>query len=167
MHGQLAKLIDHLKWADAAVVAALRVAPGSDDRALALYAHVIGAEAVWLARLAGRPADVAIWPRLTIDEASALAARNASELDALIASLDEGDLTREIAYRNSAGHPFRSTIEDILIHMALHGAYHRGQVAIVMRGAEGDPVPTDYIAFVRGAPAARTVVSEPAKTEAR
>lgn len=166
MRGQLRKLIDHLKWADTAVLAALRAAPGSDDRALTLYAHVIGAEAVWLARIAGRPAGVAVWPTLSLEDAASLAARNAAELDALIMSVDEGDLAREIAYRNSAGQSFRSTLEDILLHVALHGAYHRGQVALVMRGADGEPAPTDYIAFVRGVPAARTVPGEPAK-EAR
>jgi len=36
----------------------------------------------------------------------------------------------------------------------MHGCYHRGQVAMLIRDGGGTPAPTDYIAFVRGAPAA-------------
>ena len=161
MLGYIQKLIDHVKWADAALLDALRTSPGSDARALTLYAHVVAVEATWLARIAGRPADVAIWPTLGLDDLAKLAARTARELDALLSSLGPGDLEREIDYRNSAGKPFRNTIEDILLHVALHGAYHRGQVALVIRGGGGEPASTDFIAFIRGEPAARTVPPTP------
>ena len=157
MPGYLQKLVDHLTWANEAALAALRDAPGSDTRGLAFYGHILGAEATWLARIAGRASDVAIWPTLSLAEAAALAARNAADLRALIAPLTADDLAREIQYRNSAGKEFRSSLEDILLHVALHGAYHRGQVSLVIRGGGGEPVATDYIGFVRGAPAARTV----------
>jgi len=159
--GYIRKLIDHLEWADAALLEALRTAPGSDTRGLVLYNHVLGAEAVWLARLAGRRAAVAVWPTLSLDEAASLARENARELDALASSLTPADLAREIDYRNSAGQAFRSTIEDILLHVALHGSYHRGQIALVIRAGGGEPASTDYIAFARGAPAARTVPPTP------
>ena len=157
MSTHLRKLIAHLEWADAAALRALRESPGTDIRALTLYAHTLGAEANWLARVAGRRSDVAIWPTLTLDEASALARRNAEELAAIVESSTAEDLAGAIVYRNSAGTQFTSTLEDILLHVALHGAYHRGQVALVIRGSGGEPAPTDYIAFVRGAPAARTM----------
>ncbi len=153
----LHKLMAHLVWADDAVLASLRSSPGSDTRSLTLYAHVVAAEAVWLARIAGRTPDVAVWPTLTLDEAAALARRNSDELARMLDSSSADDLARDIEYRNSAGAQFRSTVEDILLHVALHGSYHRGQISLLVRGGGGDPSPTDYIAFVRGAPAARTV----------
>ena len=158
---QLRKLVDHLKWADAAALETLRTSPGSDARALTIYSHILGAEAVWLARLAGRRPDVAVWPVLSLGEATSIAARNADELDAYLASLAPEDLGREIQYRNSAGQEFRSAIEDILMHMVLHGSYHRGQVMLLIRTGGGEPASTDYIAFVRGVPAARTVPPTP------
>jgi len=154
--GYIRKLVEHLQWADAAVLDALRSSPGSDTRGLVLYNHVLGAEAVWLSRLLGQPQTVAVWPTLTLDEAATLAATNARGLDEFLSSLAPGDLAREIDYRNSAGQAFRNTIEDILLHVALHGSYHRGQVALVIRTGGGEPAPTDYIAFIRGAPTART-----------
>lgn len=156
MSDYLRKLIAHLRWADATALDTLRRSPGTDPRALVLYAHVLGAEARWLARIAGRAPDVAVWPTLTIDEAAALAARNAAELDALASSLSPDDLARVIDYSNSAGVELRSSVEDILLHVALHGSYHRGQVALVIRGSGGEPASTDYIGFIRGVPTART-----------
>lgn len=157
MSDALQKLVAHLSWADSAVLAALRDAPGTDQRALTLYAHVVGAEAVWIARIAGRTPDVAVWPTLSLEEAASLARRNADDLMALTASSTPDDFGREIEYRNSAGVQFRSTLEDILLHVALHGSYHRGQISLVIRGSGGEPAPTDYIAYIRGAPAARTL----------
>ena len=161
MIGQLRKLFDHLTWADAAALEALRTSPGADARALTIYAHVLGAEAVWLSRLAGRPSHVAVWPVLSLEQAASLAERNAAELSAMLSSLGPDDLGREIDYRTSDGRAFRSRVDDILLHMALHGSYHRGQVALLIRTSGGEPAPTDYIAFIRGAPAARTVPPTP------
>ena len=45
---------------------------------------------------------------------------------------------------------------DILLHVCLHGAYHRGQVAVSMRSGGAEPAPTDFIAMRRGVPAAVT-----------
>ena len=160
MSRPLQKMAAHLAWADAEALRCLRDNHGTDDRALTIYAHVVAAEAVWLARIAGRKPDIAVWPTLTLDEAAALARRNADELESLLASSNDA-LDAEIVYRNSAGTEFRSRIEDILVHVALHGAYHRGQISLLVRGGGGEPAPTDYIAFVRGAPAARTVSPVP------
>ena len=154
MSTYMTKLLDHLAWADRLVLDGLRSSAQPHPRALALYAHVVGAEHVWLSRIRERAPRVAVWPELWLDEAEALAAENVAGLRALLAGLAPEDLGREIAYRTSAGDAFRSTIEDILLHVALHGAYHRGQIALVVRDAGGEPRPTDYVAFARGAPAA-------------
>jgi uncharacterized damage-inducible protein DinB len=153
----LARLFDHMAWADANARDALRAMPaGSPERARAteIYAHVAGAEHVWLARLAGRSADHAVWPPLDLEAAARLAAETARELGEIVARLDAGGLAREVEYTNSVGRSFRSRADDILIHVATHGAYHRGQIALLTRQGGGQPASTDYIAFVRGAPAA-------------
>ena len=153
---QLSKLLDHLEWADRRVLDSLRAMPHLDERTLELYAHVVGTEHTWLSRILVRAPREKIWPRLTLDAAGALAAETAAALRALVASSSSEQLQRNVAYRNSAGLAFESTIEDMLLQVALHGCYHRGQIAMIVRGADAEPSPTDYIAFVRGAPAAVT-----------
>lgn len=156
----LRRLVAHLAWADGLALSALCAADPPDSEAVAIYRHVLGAEDVWLARLEGRPPTLAVWPELTLAECAAAARANADALTAALASLAPGDLSRGVTYRNSAGREFTSTVEDILLHVCLHGAYHRGQVALTLRRAGAQPAPTDYIAFVRGSPAATRAEAE-------
>jgi len=154
---QLTKLLDHLEWADARVLDSLRAMTHADQRALDLYAHVLGSEHVWLSRMLERPAREKVWPELNLERAATLAAENAASLRALLESIPTEQLQRKVAYHNSAGLDFDSTVEDMLLQVVLHGCYHRGQVAMVVREAGAEPAPTDYIAFVRGVPAAVTL----------
>lgn len=149
----LRMLVDHMAWADERVLESLRQ-PTVPKRALDLYAHVLGAEHVWLARLEQRPRDVPVWPSMTLDECARLATENRRAFRAYLDRLTSDDVRRIVHYRNSAGDEFDNTIEDILVHVAMHGSYHRGQVSLLVRDAGAEPQPTDLIAFVRGVPAA-------------
>ena len=161
--GQLSKLITHLGWADDRVLAALRSATDPDPACLDLFAHVLAAEHVWLARLKGETPRHPVWPTLTLEECAGLVQANQRDLTAFVGALDPADLTRGVTYKNSAGQEFTSSIEDILLHVCLHGTYHRGQIAWALRHGGGVPMPTDYIAMVRGAPAATRDAGRPPK----
>ena len=61
--------------------------------------------------------------------------------------MTEQKLSTILDYRMSNGTPMRSPLGDILLHVALHGTYHRGQIASRLR-AQDLPVPsTDYILY--------------------
>lgn len=152
----LARLFRHMWWADEAVREALeRAGDRAPPRAVALYAHVLGAELVWLDRVEGAAPSVAVWPETDLAGCLQLAQRARERYEAFLRSLTEEILPRPVRYTNSAGQSFATPLEDILLHVALHGAYHRGQIALLLRDAGAEPAPTDYIAFVRGVPAAR------------
>lgn len=154
MRDHFRKLYRHVAWADARVLQSLRAAHSVLKKDLDLYSHILGSEHVWLSRIKGTPPKVAVWPTLTLDEAERLAGENVTAFEGVISELTEEGSETPITYRNSAGDQFTSTLEDILTHVCLHGAYHRGQIAASIRAAGDVPSPTDYIAFARGAPAA-------------
>lgn len=147
-------LVAHLRWADERVWQSLARVADPPARAVELYAHIIGAEETWLARITGNPARMAVWPDWPLDRVQEVAGLVHRELAALAESLDADGGAREVDYVNSAGQAFQSTVGDMLRHVAQHGAYHRGQIAMLLREDGLVPEPTDYIAFVRGAPAA-------------
>ncbi len=149
-----------MTWADERALTALREAGDGHEAAREFYAHVLGAEHVWLARLRERPADVPVWPDFDRERCERLAADARDAYSAYLQSLKRVDLERSVSYVNSAGQAFESRVEDILMHVLLHGAYHRGQVALLLRQGGAQPIPTDYIAFVRGAPAATRADAE-------
>ena len=151
----LPQLFQHLKWADERVHASLVDAANPPPHTLDLFAHIVGAEHVWLSRIRGEKPEVPVWPKLSLAQCAELGARNADEFLALVESVDETALDGGITYRNSAGDEFTTSLKDILIHVALHGTYHRGQIAAAVRAGGDTPASTDYIALVRGAPAAQ------------
>lgn len=154
MKDHFSKLFKHVAWADARVLQSLRAAHSVLKKDLDLYSHILGSEHVWLSRIKGVNARVAVWPTLTLDEAERLAGENVAAFEGVVSELTEESRGTPITYRNSAGDQFTSTLEDILTHVCLHGAYHRGQIAASIRAAGDVPSATDYIAFARGAPAA-------------
>jgi uncharacterized damage-inducible protein DinB len=146
----LEKLIAHMAWADRQVLARLRAAPG-DEAALKWYAHVLGAERVWLLRLQGQDwTTQRVWPALGMDECAGLAEQNAVQYAQYVARLSGADLSREVRYTNSAGDSFASTVADILAQVVLHGAHHRGQIAASLRAQGAEAPVLDYIRFARG-----------------
>ena len=147
MSDLLRALYAHMWWAHDALTEELgRAAP--DAETLRLLAHVVAAEHLWLSRIDGQKSRVAVWPTLTLEEVSALERENRARFGEL---LERRDDTREqrVRYRNSAGNSFDNSVGEILTHVALHGHYHRGQIAKAMRASGREPVYTDYIGFVR------------------
>jgi uncharacterized damage-inducible protein DinB len=155
----LRRSLAHSVWADDLLFDALRDKPALTS-AWREYTHVLGAGAVWLARLEQRPQTVAVWPTLTVDEADELRRELGSGYERFLNGLDSMALERSVEYTNSAGQTFRTPICDILQHVALHGQYHRGKINLLLRQGGCEPVPTDFIAYVRGVPAAVTRLAE-------
>lgn len=150
MRESLLRLFEHVAWADARVLEALRSARRSPDRARLLLAHLLAAERVWLSRIMGEAKPpISVWPDLELDECADLAARNAAEIRGWIESTPEESLAQDVDYTNTRGEAFRNSVADILTHVALHGSYHRGQIAAALREAGVDPPNTDFIAWVR------------------
>lgn len=147
----LPRLFAHLAWADTRALESLRAAvPGVEDGVRAL-AHILAAEHIWLTRLEGRPPQHPVFPVLTLDECGALARQNHAEFARYLAALTPTEIARIVVYKTSAGAEVTTPVSDILLHVALHGAYHRGQIARSVRQSGCEPIATDYIAFVRGA----------------
>jgi uncharacterized damage-inducible protein DinB len=139
------RLFAYDDWANREVLLRLRAMTPPPERAVRILAHIAGTQWVWLRRLFGEPPAV-VWPEWTFDECAA-------QLDALreawAAALPRIDRTATITYTNSLGETWTSRGDDVLTHVILHGAYHRGQIAILVRDAGEVPAYTDFIHCTR------------------
>lgn len=139
-----------MAWADRLAREAIeRIPVGSEARARAerLYAHIAAAEHAWLARIRDRPARYEGWPQLDLDAAARLVSESMAEIRAVLA--EPGALQAEVTYLSDAGRRYATTTADVLTHVALHGSYHRGQLAMLARQADAGPVLTDYMEYLR------------------
>ncbi len=151
MHEHLERLFEHMAWADRRILDLLHASPGArQPPVMRLFSHLLAAERVWLLRLRGEDsAQQPIWPEWRLEELSEAVARNTFEYARYLEALGEEDLATEVTYANSKGVVFRTAVLDILTHVAMHGSYHRGQIAAAVRESGEEPVNTDYITFVR------------------
>jgi uncharacterized damage-inducible protein DinB len=112
-------------------------------------AHIVGAETVWLARLRNERSTTAVWPdfppQRCRDELGRLRAAWSTQLD----DANDTALDRVVEYTNTKGDVYRSTVADIVDHVVMHSAYHRGQIAVAVRAGGGEPAVTDYIHATR------------------
>jgi uncharacterized damage-inducible protein DinB len=149
MHDYFVQLFRYVAWANHRVIDALQNQPPAQREALPLVAHLLAAEHIWLSRLRGSAATVAVWPQLTLDQCVALAEENASGYASFLTPLGPADFACSVSYRNTKGIEFLTPVLDILTHVATHGSYHRGQVAKAFGRAGCQAVNTDFITFVR------------------
>lgn len=132
---------DH--WANREEVRHLRTLAKPPERAMKILAHIIGTEWLFLGRLRPEPKPAVVWPDLTLDQCE-------KQIEQLAAAWPrELGRTDRIEYTNSKGEKWQSRADDILVHVVLHGAYHRGQIATLVRGSGQEPAYTDYIHCTR------------------
>ena len=137
------------EWANREVLAAIRAAGLENDRSLQLMAHILAAERVWLERLKQVPQSVPVWPKPDLAQCEAQAAELGGRWLEFLDLITAGDVSQSISYTNSKGEEWTSTIVDVLTHVVLHSAYHRGQIASHMRSIGQTPAYTDFIHGVR------------------
>ena len=137
------------EWANRVVITALRTGSGEAERPIKLMAHILSAERVWLERMQQKPQSVAVWSEWNLEEcATRVIEMGAAWREYLDTSAAPG-VAHTISYKNSKGESWNSTVYDVLTHVLLHSAYHRGQIASVMRENGQTPAYTDFIHGVR------------------
>jgi len=145
----LTRLFDYDAWANREVLANLRAAETPPPRAVKFIAHILAAERLWLQRLKQQNPTVAVWPDLALEECKTQAAELSLLWKKYLAASNEADLAKSVSYKNSKGESWSSRKDDVLMHVVMHSAYHRGQIATDMRAAGLSPAYTDFIHSIR------------------
>jgi uncharacterized damage-inducible protein DinB len=145
----IGSLISYDDWANREVLSSLQALNAAPARSVDLLAHILSAERLWLERLLAEKQTHPVWPLFTLKDCK-------SEIDQLpglwksyLTSLGEAGLSDSRTYKNTKGETFTSRKQDILLHVVMHSAYHRGQIAADMRAAGFTPAYTDFIHAVR------------------
>ncbi len=140
-------LLDFDYWANREVISALLA--GTTPRATTLMSHIIAAEIVWSSRIRGEQPSVVVWPEISIEECSALASDLPERWRSILEDSAGEKSSTGINYTNSKGDSFTNTVEQIILQVVTHSAYHRGQIASELRAAGMTPATTDFIHAVR------------------
>ena len=145
----LRRLFAYDDWANREVLAALRNAPNPPARSLKLIAHILSAEGLWLARINQEKPSLPVWPELALAQCEAEGDALGTSWRSYLEECKEAGLSHQIRYVNSKGETWSSQVDDVLLHVITHSAYHRGQIASDMRAAGLTPAYTDFIHAIR------------------
>lgn len=138
------KLLDFEIWANENVKNAILEHASDDQRLSDLYSHIILAQEIWVNRILARGKTTHPWE--TIDMQSD---RDKEAIILWMSVIDERELDEVISYANTKGTAYESTIADILTHLQMHSAYHRGQIIARLKEFTKDVPWVDYIAMLR------------------
>jgi uncharacterized damage-inducible protein DinB len=149
-------MLDHIKhlfsyddWANREVLGSLQVLEAPPVRSLNLLGHIVSAERLWLERLLAQSQTLPVWPLFTLEQCKLEVEQLPVLWKSYLTSLGEAGLSGSLAYKNTKGESFTSQKQDILLHVVMHSAYHRGQIAADMRAAGFTPAYTDFIHAAR------------------
>lgn len=145
----LTRLFAYDRWANRETLASLEGARTPPERARQLMAHVIAAEVLWHARLNRASAPLAVWPDLPLEQCGSWLAELERFWPRYLAQGVPTRLGERVEYINTKGEAYTSTVDDILMHVVTHSAYHRGQIAAALRAAGHQPAYTDFIHAAR------------------
>src|SRR5262245_42177651 len=106
---------------------------------------------MWLYRFGVTPAPPnALFPdNPKLDEVAAEWETVRSQWVNYFARVTDDELAREFEYQSLDAGRFRNRVEDILTQLFGHSWYHRGQIAVLVRAAGGQPAVTDFVFWCR------------------
>ena len=143
------RLFSYDRWANTETAKALSSVQNPPARSIRLLSHVVSAERLWLERLRQQKQTYPVWPEFDLKQCEEEIGAVGKLWKDYLRSIMEPDLSRPVVYKNTKGENFSSQTQDILMHVILHSAYHRGQIAADMRAAGITPAYTDFIHAIR------------------
>jgi uncharacterized damage-inducible protein DinB len=145
----IGSLFSYDDWANREILHSLQDLDAPPERSIKLLAHILSAERLWLERLRAEKQTLPVWPLFTLQDCQSEIDQLPGRWTSYLTSLGEAGLSTLCAYKNTKGETFSSRKQDILLHVVMHSAYHRGQIAADLRAAGFTPPYTDFIHAVR------------------
>ena len=146
------KLFEYDYWANSEALTSLKSMPSGVEKARKAVCHIIGAQRIWLSRFASpAPPSAQPWPDLTLEECGAALEDLRRQWHVLLTGFTAEKLASDLTYLSLKGTENKTPVQDVLMHLVFHSAYHRGQVASGVREAGGKPATTDYVIYLRTA----------------
>lgn len=145
----LVRLFKYDDWANHETMQSVRAMANPPAKAIKLMAHIASAQRLWLERMKAIPQSLPVWPEWTLEETEAELSKLKRDWRLFLGEKKDADLALRFQYTNTKGEHFSSPIGDTAMHLITHGVHHRGQIALLVREAGGEPAYTDFIHAAR------------------
>ena len=157
---EIQRLYDYNSWANERVLESLRPIgqevftsnkQASHGSIRGIVAHIAGAEWIWLQRWNGSsPGSLLPEAEFETPEIAVQRLRKTDrDLQEFTSQLTQADLDASRGYKTMEGKAYSNVLSDMLLHVANHSSYHRGQITTLLRQSGAVPQSTDFILFIR------------------
>lgn len=144
----LRELFRYDDWANRRMIVAVR--DSGSQRCRQILAHLLITEEEYLGRLFGKDSTgFDFWPDMSIEECGDVARTVAEKYEKLMRRFDDEGLDLWTRYRTSQGMPHENNFRDMLTHVIIHSATHRGNLMLKLREEGFEPPKMDYIIYLR------------------
>ncbi len=144
----LRELFAYNDWANRRIVARLK--SNGSEKARRILAHLLITEKEYFERLYGKDSTgFDFWQDLSAEDCGDLAKENAENYERILKRFDDEGLGQIARYKTSEGAAHANTFRELLTHVLLHSATHRGNIIIKMREENFAPPKIDYIIYLR------------------
>lgn len=144
----LRELFAYNDWANRRLIVHLK--SNASENARRILAHVLITEQEYYVRLYGKDSTgFDFWQDLSLKDCGNLARKTAERYEKLLRRFEEEGLDLTTRYKTSEGVLYENSFREMLTHIVLHSATHRGQVNKALREDGFEPVNTDYIIYLR------------------
>ncbi|MCB1060295.1 MAG: hypothetical protein KDB65_08685 [Calditrichaeota bacterium] len=150
MHSFLQNLVNYNTWANNEVVESLRSCPEVPRDAVIRLSHIL--ENNWYVLDIIDEQDLSKWDAdrdYTIDECIAEIPKIDAAYKKLLGELKDEQLEYSVRFTDVAGRNVERRISELIFHTFDHCSHHRGQIAMIVREAGGEPAQTWYNRWIR------------------
>ena len=144
----LRQLFAYNDWANRRIIASIK--ENSSEKSLSILAHLLVTEKEYYERLHGKNSTgFNFWQNLTPEDCEDLGRETAGLYERLLRRFDEEGLGFIAKYKTSEGISYENTFRELLSHVLLHSATHRGNIILKLREEGFTPPKIDYIIYLR------------------
>jgi uncharacterized damage-inducible protein DinB len=122
-------------------------------KAVDLAAHVTTCRTMWLERLreTGTRPDTLFPTGLPLEEVVNAFDRMHRSWTTYLDDVTDDVLEHRFEYVAYDGRRFADTVRNVFTQLFAHSSYHRGQIALLLRGVGAEPAATDFVFWTRQA----------------
>jgi len=145
-----AKLFEYELWANKKILMYLENNLGSKE-ILDIFSHMVADMKPWIMALTKQsvPDNIDCLPSWSIQQCKIELADMDEKIDSYIHSVTNIELENKVGSLGSNGQIFTNTVTEVLIQMATHSQYHRGQIEMLIKKETGVYLPTSYMLYLR------------------
>lgn len=116
------------------------------EKATILAKHIVMAFDIWKRRMLKEDiSDLRFFSNAGIQEIKDYAEKVYGDWKIFLPTIVDTEFSTKFTYRDMAGNKHQNSLEEVLIHLTHHAAYHRGQIQTALKEAGIEPAKIDLI----------------------